>query len=115
MCYVHLGLCHRSLGYYATRRKNKTDRSRFLTSAKIKDTGNFFYYIVRRLRNRSGNSRPNGSVVVNPGVRYLRPVTLSRFVETMLSDGMDDMDLIAARLDDLAGVLASMVLGTVIA
>jgi hypothetical protein len=92
------------------RRKNDTDR--FLAFVKIKAKGNFFYNTVRGLRDLSGNSPPNDPVIFKPGVQYLRPATLARFMEIKLAEKIDDKDLNAARLDDLAGVLATTVLGT---
>ena len=92
------------------RRKNDTDK--FRSFVKIKAKGNFVYNTVRGLRDLSGNSPPNDPVVFKPGVQYLRPATLARFMENKLSENVDEGNLNAARLDDLGSVLATTVLGT---
>jgi hypothetical protein len=90
------------------RRKNNTDK--FLAYVKVKATGNFLYNAVRRVRDLSGNSPPNDPVIFKPGTQYLRPATLARFMETKLAEEIDEKSLNSVRLDDLAGILATMVL-----
>lgn len=92
------------------RRKNDTDR--FLAFVKIKARGNFLYNAVRGVRDLSGNSPPNDPVVFQPGVQYLRPATLAPFMESKLAEEIDEKELNTTRLEDLAHVLPTTILGT---
>ena len=92
------------------RRKNETGR--FLSFVKIKAEGNFLYHVARGLRDLSGNSPPNDPVIFKPGIQYLRPATLARFMEEGLAEDIDVTKLTAARLDKVAGVLTTTVLST---
>ena len=92
--------------------RRKNDRDRFLAFVKLQAKANFCYNSIRMLRDLSGKSPPNDPVIFKPGVQYSRPTTSTRFMESRLSENIDDGNLIAARLDDLAGVLATTILAT---
>lgn len=64
------------------------------------------------MRNVSGLSPPNDAVKFKPGEQYLRPVTLSRYLETKLAERIDESNLNCAKLDGLAGVLGTTAIAT---
>jgi hypothetical protein len=92
--------------------KLKTKSDPFLCMVRIKAKGNFSYNFVRGLRDLSGFSPPNDPVRFQPGVQYLRPPTLSGFLEDKLAAEIDEKNLNAAKLEDLAGVLGTTVLAS---
>lgn len=92
--------------------RRKNDKDRFLAFVKIKAKGNFSYNSVRGLRDLSGNSPPNDAVIFQPGMQYLRPATLARFMESKLAEEIDEKNLTTTRLEDVTDVLTTTVLGT---
>lgn len=92
--------------------RRKNDKDRFLTFVKIKAKGNFSYNTVRGLRDLSGNSPPNDPVIFQPGIPYLRPPTLAPDMESKLAEEIDEENLTTTRLEEIADVLTTTVLGT---
>lgn len=92
------------------RRKNDADA--FLATVKVKAKAHFLYNTIRRLRDISGFSPADDPVKFVPGQQYLRPATMARSVETRLAEEVDDKNLNATRLDNLAGVLGTTVVST---
>lgn len=94
------------------RRGNDADH--FLANVKITAKANFLYNAVKGVRNVSGFSPANDPVEFKPGEQYLRPATLSRYLEAKLAEEIDEDNLNCARLDDLAGVLGTTAIATCI-
>lgn len=90
----------------------KNDDDIFVATVKMKAKGNFSYNFFRGIRDLSGLSPPNDPVRFQPGVQYLRPPTLGDAMEAKLAEEVDANKLNAAKLDGLAGVLATTVLTT---
>ncbi|KAJ3547132.1 hypothetical protein NM208_g1667 [Fusarium decemcellulare] len=84
----------------------------FIGTVKMTAKGHFAYNAIRGLRDLSGFAPANDPVKFKPGVQYLRPPTLSRFLETRLAVDIDENNLNTAELDDLVGVLSTTVLAT---
>lgn len=92
------------------RRKNDSDI--FLATVKVKAKGDFSYNFFRGIRDLSGCSPPNAPVRFQAGVQYMRPPTLGDVMEAKLAEEIDADKLNAAKLDGLAGVLATTMLAT---
>ncbi|KAK7402651.1 hypothetical protein QQX98_011597 [Neonectria punicea] len=84
----------------------------FLGTVRVNAMGHFAYNAIQGLRDLTGFTPGNDPVKFKPGVQYLRPPMLARFLETKLAAEIDEDNLNAAKLDELGGVLGSMLLAT---
>ena len=88
----------------------KKDDDIFLATVRMTAKGNFSYNFFRGIRDLSGFSPPNDPVRFKPGQQYLRPPTLGDVMEAKLAEKIEEDKLDAAKLDGLAGILATTVL-----
>jgi len=90
--------------------KRKNDVDRFVSTVKMKASANFAYNAIRGLRDVVGMSPANDPVIFKPGVQYIRKSTLSSLLEEKLAEDIDENNLNATKLEDVAGVLGTTVL-----
>ena len=92
--------------------KRKNDADIFLGTVKIKAKAHFAYNAIRGLRDITAFRPKDDPVKFKPGEQYLRPATLSGFLEAKLAEDVDEKNLNSTHLDCLAGVLGTTVLAT---
>ncbi|KAL7897255.1 hypothetical protein HDV63DRAFT_390379 [Trichoderma sp. SZMC 28014] len=91
------------------RRKNDIDC--FSATVKINAKAQFLYNVITGFRDLSGFSPANDAVRFKPGVQYLREPLLPGYVEAEITQSLDENNLNSAKLDSLAGIIGTTVLG----
>ena len=91
-------------------RKNDVDQ--FTAKVSVNAKANFYYDLVKGLRDVVGSSPANDPILFKPGPehQYIRSPTLARYLEERLAEEVDEQSLNTHKLDRLVGVLGSTVL-----
>ncbi|PTB37453.1 uncharacterized protein TrAFT101_011170 [Trichoderma asperellum] len=93
-------------------RENNLDK--FTAKISVDAKANFYYNLVKSIRDVTGHSPANDPILFQPGPenQYIRPVTLARYLEDKLAEEVDEQNLNSKRLNRLVGVLGATALAT---